>query len=171
MECWDGWKEFKLLFIFIEVAVNALEVWHFNIYLFSLPQLMVTCVQCKVLFNLFTEPSGQNFPMQVLSLDSSGASYFGNSTEINQQLNVGRDPGPVVVDAIDRRAIWYERNLSLINIQSLGMGGTIQVSELGIGKIIFKNQFLIPLHGFKPLLCCVQMLEIKPGKHGGSEVI
>ena len=80
-------------------------------------------------FIVITEPTGQNFPMQVLSMDSSGTSYFGNNTEINQQLSVGRDAGPIVVDAIDRRAIWYERNLSLINIQSLGIGRNVQVWE------------------------------------------
>ena len=84
-----------------------------------------------MLFNLFviTEPTGQNFPMQVLSLDSSGTSYFGKNTKINQQLSVGRDAGPIVVDAIDRKAIWYERSLSLIIIQSLGIGGAVQVRE------------------------------------------
>ena len=81
--------------------------------------------------NLFviTELAGQNFPMQVLSLNSSGTSYFGSNTEINQQLSVGRDAGPIVVDAIDRKAIWYERNLNLLNIQSLGIGGNVQVRE------------------------------------------
>ncbi len=54
-------------------------------------------------------------------------SYYGNETSINQMLRVEPNAGPIVVDASDRRAYWYERNSSLIVVQPLGIGSAVQV--------------------------------------------
>ncbi len=53
--------------------------------------------------------------------------YYGNETIINQMLRVEPNAGPIVVDSLDRRAYWYERNSSLILSQPLGFGGKVQV--------------------------------------------
>ena len=71
--------------------------------------------------------AGQQFPMQVLSFEPSGMAYYGVQTDINQELNAQANAGPVVVDAVDRRAYWYERSSNLIASQVLGIGGNYQV--------------------------------------------
>lgn len=66
-----------------------------------------------------------DYPEQVLTLGEGGEQFFGDSADINQNLEIP-ETGPTVVDTIGRTAYWYSPSMNRIYSRSLNTG-TLQV--------------------------------------------